>query len=249
MSTPACCDPGQISVGTGSGKVVQIAGANSYLVGKSNTLVIFATDVFGYLFPNIVAVAEQYAKAGLTVIIPDLFNGDWLDFEAMAAVRSDPVKRGELFGPWVAKHAGEKFPFALYDSVINESSKSGDYTSIHLIGFCYGAKLVMHSIAQGNVNSLVKSAAVAHPSFLNKDDGEKASVPVLYNCAEIDEAFTPELKKSFEDIMENKKNGSKFILYPGVSHGFAVRPDGSPEQAEQQRKSHENAIEWFKSHA
>jgi len=49
--------------------------------------------------------------------------------------------------------------------------------------------------------------------------------------------------------MEKKNNGSKFIVYPGVSHGFAVRTDGSQVQLEQQKKSHENAIEWFNSHA
>jgi len=249
MATPACCDPGVIGTNHGNGKVVEIAGAKAYQVGNSDKAVIVATDVFGYTFPNIVEVADTYAKAGLTVIIPDLFNGDWIDADAMTKVQNDAEARGKLFGPWIQKHGGDHFPYALFDNVIKEVASSGKYKSIQLNGYCYGVKLVFHSLAEGNINPLVKSAVVAHPSFAAVSDAEKLAVPILFNCAETDGAFTPELKKQFEEILAKRKNASKFIVYPGVSHGFAVRTDGSKQQVEQQKKSHDKAIEWFNSHA
>ncbi len=41
-----------------------------------------------------------------------------------------------------------------------------------MIGFCYGAKSVVHLITHPQLSSLVKAAAVAHPSVLVEEEAK-----------------------------------------------------------------------------
>ena len=90
----------------------------------------------------------------------------------------------------------------------------------------------------------MKAAVAAHPSFLVKEEAQQIKRPILFLCAEHDNLFLPELRQEFEK--ELKSNGlGTFIDYPGTTHGFVIRPDGS-EQANQQRdKAVQDAIQYF----
>ena len=126
--------------GTPSGTVEQIGGVNSThdpiaetfqtdaptspaYVAKSNDsskakTVIFIADIFGYELPNVRLLADEFAKNGLHVLIPDLFDGDYVPHDLLKAIvpqESDETpglveagvqkaKVAASLGPWVFKH-------------------------------------------------------------------------------------------------------------------------------------------------
>jgi carboxymethylenebutenolidase len=103
---------------------------------------------------------------------------------------------------------------------------------------------VVHLISQSQLSPKVKAAVVAHPSFLDKDEAGQIKRPILFQCAQNDDIFKPELREHFQK--ELAKTGlAKFIDYPGTAHGFAVRPDGSPKSEEQHVKAMHDAVEYL----
>lgn len=109
------------------------------------------------------------------------------------------------------------------------------------MGFCYGAKLVVHLITRPEASLLVKSGIVAHPAFLEKDETGKVKRPVLFLCAEDDFTFSNEMKEHFEKELTASGLGT-FITYPGTVHGFVNRPDGSEASLKGSEKSLADAI-------
>jgi dienelactone hydrolase len=90
----------------------------------------------------------------------------------------------------------------------------------------------------------VKAAVVAHPTFLIKEEASQIKQPIVFLCAEKDELFTPDLREHFEKVLTETGLGT-FIDFPGTTHGFVTRPEGS-EQANQSRdKAVQNTIEFF----
>ncbi|CAM4988721.1 unnamed protein product, partial [Rotaria socialis] len=108
------------------------------------------------------------------------------------------------------------------------STIKSNYQSIQIIGFCYGAKVVIDLITHNELSSLVKAAIVAHPSFLKT---------ILFLLR----IFDKNLKKQL------KSNGlGTFIEYPGTVHGFVVRPDNTEEVIQEKDKAVQDAIEFLK---
>ena len=105
------------------------------------------------------------------------------------------------------------------------------------MGFCYGAKIVIHLVAHIEYSLFVKSGIVAHPAFLEEKETEEVKRPVLFLCAEEDFTFSNEMKEYFEKALTARDLGT-FITYPHTTHGFVNRPDGS----EASMKGSENAI-------
>ncbi len=115
-----------------------------------------------------------------------------------------------------------------------------------MIGFCYGAKSVVHSIIDPQLSSIVKAAVVAHPSFLVEEEAKQIKRPILFLCAENDVRFPSDLRSAFEK--ELKFNGlGTFIEYPGTVHGFVVRPHGSEQVTQQRDKAVRDTIQFFKN--
>ncbi len=91
----------------------------------------------------------------------------------------------------------------------------------------------------------MKGAVVAHPSFLVKEEAKQIKQSILFLCAENDSLFTPELRQEFEKELTSNGFGT-FINYPGTTHGFVVRPDGSEQSNQQSAKAVQDAIQYFK---
>ena len=92
---------------------------------------------------------------------------------------------------------------------------------------------------------MVKAGIVAHAAFLVKEDAAKINKPILFICGEHDDLFPPELRKHFQDTLA-PTNLSTFIDYPGTSHGFVTRPDGSEQSQKMSDKAVQDAIQFFK---
>ena len=86
---------------------------------------------------------------------------------------------------------------------------------------------------------------VAHPSFLVKEDASRIKRPILFECAQTDQIFTPEIRQHFENELTQSGLGT-FIDYPGTNHGFVIRPDGIPQGERQKDKAIQDAIKFFK---
>jgi dienelactone hydrolase len=108
--------------GQPKGSEQTIGGLPTYVAaskdGSKDKTVVFVTDIFGYKLNNVRILADEYAQQGFRVLIPDLFDGDYVDdglLKAIAPQQSDPepslVQKGvdgakvaASLGPWVAKH-------------------------------------------------------------------------------------------------------------------------------------------------
>ena len=105
---------------------------------------------------------------------------------------------------------------------------------------------MVHLISHPELSSVVKAGAVAHPTFLVKEEAEQIKRPILFQCAETDERFPPDMRQHFEKIL-SPTGLSTFIDYPGTVHGFVIRPDDSPEIIQQRDKAVQDAIQFFKN--
>jgi len=235
MASRCCADPGAKQCHQAEGNEEQIAGVNTYKTGQGKSAIVLFTDIFGYSFINLQKLADSFAEGTqTTVLIPDCFNGD--------PISPDTSNIMEILPDWLKKHPvadactlGEKFI----------STIKGHYQSIQVIGFCYGAKVVVHLIKHPELSSTIKAAVVAHPSFLVKEEAAQIKRPILFMCAENDFLFTPDLRQEFEKELTSNGLGT-FKEYPGTEHGFVTRPDGSEHANQQRDKAVHDAIQFFK---
>jgi len=105
--------------------------------------------------------------------------------------------------------------------------------------------VVVYLITHPELSSTIKAAAVGHPSKLVQEEAAQIKRPILFLCAETDNAFPPELREHFEKELTANGLGT-FHLYPGTVHGFVTRPDGSQQSNQQSEKAIQDAIEYFK---
>ncbi|UJR34167.1 hypothetical protein I4U23_021575 [Adineta vaga] len=235
MLSSCCAEPGAKQIHVSEGHVEEIAGINTYKTGNGKSAIVIFTDIFGYEFINTRKIADCFAKEiGVTVLIPDYFNGDPVDPNV-------PNFRDSL-PDWLKKHRPED-ACILADKFI--STIKGHYESIQIIGFCYGAKVVIYLITHQELSSTIKAAIVGHPTLLVKEDAAQIKRPILFLCAETDEKFPPDVEEYFEKELTTLGLGT-FLKYPGTIHGFIIRPNGSPNVFEQSKKAIQDAIAYFK---
>ncbi|CAF1403463.1 unnamed protein product [Adineta steineri] len=235
MSGPCCVDPGAKQSHEVCGRMEEIGGVNTYKTGEGKSAIVIFTDVFGNSFVNVQKIADTFAEnTQTTVVIPDYFNGDPIDANVPNLM--------EVLPAWLKKHP-TKDTCLIAEKFI--STIKQDYQSIQIMGFCYGAKSVVHLLIHPEFSSIIKGAVVAHPSFLVKEEATQIKQSILFLCAENDQIFTPDLREEFEKELKSNHYG-KFIDYPGTIHGFVVRPHDSPQAYQQRDKAIQDAIQYFK---
>jgi len=233
MSTKECCESGPKVCHESKGEFITIDGIESYSAGKGDKFVVLCTDVFGHKFANVTKIADCYAAAGFRVLIPNYLT------EAIAVGASMAN-----FGAWLEKNSVSQATeiTAKFLKAIKQEFKAN---SIQLQGYCYGAKPIFNLLAKADEYG-IKSACVAHPSFLVPEDAKNTQVlPLLFLCAETDNAFTPDSRKTFTEILKSRNVPAQFIEYPGTTHGFAVR--GQDEVVKM--KAVEDTIKFFQANA
>ena len=200
MSTPAspytdaCCDPGNPASAANvtphpPGAEVDIGGVKCYEVGKGPNVVLISTDVFGQQFPSVRANADTIAAAGFRVVIPDLFEGDSFPADRF----SRPGAWEELKQVWWPKHTQEHTAKYL-TTVAQALKKDVGVQSVQTMGYCYGTVGALTVAKEGMAASVV----CCHPTGHTKDNTDLVTVPVLFLCAEQDQAFTPEIRQHWE---------------------------------------------------
>jgi dienelactone hydrolase len=113
---------------------------------------LYLTDVFGWHLPNARLVADEIARAGYYVIMPDFFEGDPVPLSAMESMtprRPEEVSAvGNVvktvhgtaaYAPWMVKHR-EAVVKPLIDNVVKALRADPVIVKLGVIGFCWGGR-------------------------------------------------------------------------------------------------------------
>jgi len=242
MSDDSCCYKGSVHEGEPIGEIIKVASLDTYFVkakDQTTSTVLFLHDAFGLPFINNKLLADTYAReANVNVYLPDLFEGD--------PVPEWYLNRREDFDiqAWSARHSKDHvYPLVL--NVIKELKEKQNISKIVTIGFCYGGWI---STKLGGTD-LVVAIVNAHPSRIDfPTDIENLKKPSLFLCAEIDQMFTQEMREKSQDILSEKKEERIFRLYPGASHGFAVRHQKDEVNTKAAENAKDEAVAFFKKY-
>lgn len=233
-----CCAKGFKHHGTPKGKLIDIDGVITYITGDESLagsqLHLMMTDVLGNKFNNAQLIADQYADTGYFVVVPDLYFED--------PVKLNPPESFDLFRDWLPHH-GPDVTQPIVDKVYAYIKKKYNPKYIVSTGYCYGAKFSLGLLDKG----LIQTAAVFHPSAITIDEVKAIKGPLYIGACEIDPIFPPELRHQTEDALKEIGAKYRFSLNHGVSHGFAVRGDGSdPWAAYAKERVFGDAVDWFR---
>ena len=164
----ACCVSGHIHEGRPEGLTTRIAGLDAYEAIPANKskakTILFITDIFGYSLPNARLLADEFAKAGFYVVIPDVFQGDPVSHELLNTITPrKPAEVSEVqktkntavteatLGPWLAKHS-DAVSRPLIDGVVKALKEDPEVGKIGAVGFCWGGRYVV--LLASEVNSI-----------------------------------------------------------------------------------------------
>ncbi|EKM50541.1 uncharacterized protein PHACADRAFT_263879 [Phanerochaete carnosa HHB-10118-sp] len=242
------CFKGIKHEGTPEGRIEEIAGIECYIATPEgdyakDAVVVFLTDIFGIQLVNAKLLADDFARHGLKVVAPNLFQ--------------DPAPM-DAFGPgstfnmqeWFGRN-GPDFSEPRIRKVLAALKEQG-VTKIGVTGFCYGARSGFNLAFENAITAL----AVSHPSLLQipKDIEtlkEKSNVPVLINSCTIDTQFPIESQQKTDELLGNGqyKAGYERTYWEGCTHGFAVRGDLSdPKVLAGKEGAFKATCNWFHKH-
>ncbi|KAF6984617.1 hypothetical protein CFC21_088761 [Triticum aestivum] len=235
MASPQCCaDPPTLNPAGGEGRVVDsLGGIAAYVAGvrESKAAVVLISDIFGFEAPILRKIADKVASSGYFVVVPDFLHGD--PFVPENADRPIQV--------WIKEHPlGKAFEEA---KPVIAALKEQGVSTVGAAGYCWGAKVVAE-LAKANE---IQAAVMSHPSAVTVDDIKEVKCPIAVLGAENDKTSPPELVKQFEQVLSSNTGIAHFVkIFPGVSHGWAVRykneDAGAVKSAEEALS---DMIDWF----
>ncbi|RPA79659.1 alpha/beta-hydrolase [Ascobolus immersus RN42] len=226
-----------------SGEIIKISDIETYVSKPadpdSSKLLLFFTNGVGFKSVNNQLQADQYAKEGYFVLMPDLFEGDpapnaasvvaqaesndWLETVKMAAVGG--VKQF-MIDMWLARHSLERtLPVVerFYGAAKQEFSEQAS-NGIYAVGYCFGAKYVLRLNSAGKL----KAGAVAH-GILTLEDFKGLKSPISLACVVGDPFFADDARKQAEDLLADSELTHEFRVYEGVPHGTVTLPARLPD--------------------
>ncbi|KAJ3011051.1 UNVERIFIED_CONTAM: hypothetical protein HDU68_001851 [Siphonaria sp. JEL0065] len=267
MASIACCS-GTIDSGAPRGRVETIAGHQTYVAPQpsaySDSLVVIATDIFGFTLPNPRLMADKYAEKGFICVVPDVFKGTEPPSEMMETLEAMKAPTATMYQTtygylcyayygsrllfWNSHAAGIK----LLESVILEmKARHSNIKHVFIQGYCWGGSL---AIKLAQKPDLITAACSAHPGPIEfPSDIEKLQKPVYFAFAEIDDFVSAKDRETVKELLgkknQEKPSGSLLHatdLFEKTEHGFAVR--GSEKDTfinDQRQKAFENAVNFF----
>ncbi|OSX59650.1 hypothetical protein POSPLADRAFT_1075258 [Postia placenta MAD-698-R-SB12] len=251
----ADCVSGNIHTGTPVGEEVTLAGLSTYATGdaSSNRIVIFGIDIFGWRFVNTRLLADEYAKRGFRVYIPDLFDGYELpQWTLNAAADHEPTfttKALKMLMIFVF------VPFVLRNSKSAQSTKIGGLLAhlrgahpsakIGFVGYCWGGRYAL------TMNPQFDATVAAHPSLVKfPAELEDIGNPVMFLLAANDHGYDGARGRETEKILKGKGlTEVEMHVYDGVNHGWTLRCNmEDPKQKAAREEAKERAIGWFEKY-
>ncbi|KAL8371060.1 hypothetical protein RB595_001081 [Gaeumannomyces hyphopodioides] len=243
----SCCLRGFKWDGTPTGRTEKLGGNDVYVAGtNAEAGVLLVHDLFGWTFGNLRLLADQVAReADVTVYMPDLFGGEVLPSDLIAAGRFHDLDLAG-FASRNGREAREPELFACARALRAERG----HLRVGMFGYCYGGWAGLRLGAEEHkVSPLVDCISIGHPSLATEKDFDEVAVPVQILAPERDPSFTPELKlHAFQAIM---KKGVQFdyLHLPGVEHGCLVRgKQDEPGEREAMVFGKDAVVAWLVAH-
>ncbi|KAF9499634.1 dienelactone hydrolase endo-1,3,1,4-beta-D-glucanase [Pleurotus eryngii] len=246
MSFCENCVKGVRHEGTPEGKWETLGGVETYVATPTvdypkNKVILFLTDIFGPSLPNSQLLADDFARNGFKVVIPDILNGDSAPPDALSGNTSFSLQ------DWFANHT-PAHTRPTVDKVVAALKEQG-VTDIAAAGYCFGARAAFDLAFDG----LVKVVVVSHPSLLQiPDDLEKylkvSKAPLLINSCTDDPLFPHPSQEKADEVLGGGKfaPGYKREYFEGCAHGFTIRGDLSdPKVVAGREGAFKASVEWL----
>ncbi|KAJ7505549.1 dienelactone hydrolase endo-1,3,1,4-beta-D-glucanase [Mycena galericulata] len=236
MSFCKDCVTGVTHEGIPEGKIEIIGGVECYVAipiveYPKEKVILFLTDAFGVPFPNSQLLADDFARNGFKIVMPDYLHGDPIPVAAMDAGTFDT-------GKWLGTH-GTAETRPILDKVI-AALKADGVTTFGAVGYCLGGRYVF-DLAFENI-------IVAVPADLEKYVAT-STAPLLINSCTIDTQFPIEAQAKADEIFAGFAPGYKREYFEGCTHGFAVRGDlSNPKVKAGKEGAFKSTVEWFIKH-
>ncbi|RAL63245.1 hypothetical protein DID88_004323 [Monilinia fructigena] len=155
----SCCLSGKVHESTPTGKVEIIDDLSTYIAepqdGSKAKTIIFLVDIFGYECKNVRLLADNYAKAGFYVCIPDIHQGNSLPLSFLQSFEPPLPTRNQqslmektkatgivstTLSPWLIQHR-EGIAKLLISSFISHIRGLPGVAKNRCLGFLLGRSL------------------------------------------------------------------------------------------------------------
>ncbi|KAI1793482.1 alpha/beta-hydrolase [Ganoderma leucocontextum] len=249
MSLCADCFKGVRHEGTPEGTTQTIGGIVSYVATPTaeypkDKVVLFLADAFGLKLENNKLLADDFARNGFKVVMPDIFDDEPAPINAFSPGVTFDI------GAWIGRHPPTRANVIVH--AVIDALKAEGVTKFGSLGYCYGGRLCFDLAFTGDVHVV----ATSHPSLLQAPADlqkyfEVAKAPLLINAAEVDQQFPAESRKAADEIFGDGKfaPGYSQTYWPGCIHGFAVRGDLSkPEVKAGKEGAFKASVEWLQKY-
>jgi carboxymethylenebutenolidase len=188
--------------------------------------VVILQEIFG-VNANMRSVADAWASAGFTAIVPDLF------WRQQPGVELDPATDRE--------RATELMRGLDSDLAVQDALLAADYVrslpaangKVGAVGYCLGGKLAYLLSMQAGIDAAASYYGVALQGALDRIDAVRA--PLLLHIAEEDSLCPPEAQAAIEQAAAQHRDRITVIRYPRVGHAFARRGGPTFDRAAAER--------------
>ncbi|KAH7129252.1 dienelactone hydrolase [Dactylonectria macrodidyma] len=198
---------------------------------KSNKAVLYLTDAFGLPLLQNKLLADSFARAGFTTVMPDIFQGD--------PAPHDITFDAEEF---LAKHT-TNVTDPVIETTVKYMRERLYFDRIAVTGYCFGGRYAFRFLAEGRGADI---GFAAHPSFLQDSEVLAISGPASIAAAEVDSLFEADRRLEVEGLLGQTPHPFQVALYSGTFHGFGTRANISdPEQKFGKEEAFFQAVRWF----